>query len=158
MNRKELLIRQNEGRREIDDYISKLSSILNTIIQRSDFIDLETTDELKQKFFEGYKTSSKIFNKTYSINEENALNNDIITLRPQFQDKEAYLITKLSEICGAVKILAIKAIDNYKSIIELDGDSLNLISINGKTCFYLDYYEEYGSFFYELSIWDFNKI
>ncbi|MDO3644955.1 hypothetical protein [Mucilaginibacter sp. L3T2-6] len=40
------------------------------------------------------------------------------------------MITKQSEICGAVKIPAIKALNNYKAIIELDGDSLNLITVD----------------------------
>lgn len=152
MNRKELLIRQNEGRREIESYVSQLSSILDTAILKTDFIDLESTDELKLKFYESYKASSKSFNKIYTA--EDVLSNDIETLKHQFQEREAYLITKLSEICGAVKVPAIRAIDNYKSIIELDGDSLNLILTDDKTCFYIDYYEEDGNFFYELSIWN----
>jgi predicted class III extradiol MEMO1 family dioxygenase len=153
MNRKELLIRQNDGRRKIDNYISKLVAIFDLIIQKSDFLDLETTDEIKKRFYEGFSSSAKMFSKTYNSNDEETLNNDVEIIALRLQGQEAYLITKESDICGAVKIPVIKALIKYKEIIELDGDSLNLITTDYLNYVNLDYYEEHGKFFYQLSVW-----
>ncbi|HVW98381.1 MAG TPA: hypothetical protein VHA56_20610 [Mucilaginibacter sp.] len=153
MNRKDLLIRQNVGRKEIDNYISKLNNILHISLQKSDFLDLEKTDEIKNLFYESFNTSTMALNKTYNDSESIALTNDIEILAQQFQHKEVYLITKESEVCGAVKIPSVNALNNFMAVIKLDGDSLNLITTDYLSYIYLDYYEEYGKFFYQLSVW-----
>lgn len=153
MNRKELLIRQNRGKGQLGAYISQLSLALSVGIEKSDFVDLKTTDSLKKEFYTSYKVSSKMFSKTYSVGNESELNSDIFNLKSRFEDQQVFLITKVSEVCGAVKVPANNAIDNYKAIINLDGDSLNLIALDRKSYFYIDYFEEYGNFFYELSTW-----
>lgn len=153
MNRKELLIRQNDGRAEIGNFISKLTLALGIKIEKANFLDLETTDKIKDKFYEGLNSKAKKINKTYNSNSEENLHGDIELIALELKDQEAYLITKQSEICGAVRIPAIKALHNYKAIIDLDGDSLNLITTNDLTYVHLDYYEEYSNFFYQLFLW-----
>ena len=153
MEKKELLIKQNAGKKEIENYTQNLNVILNIALKSSDFIDLETTEKIIIDFFETYIKTKKVFTKNYKYDDQKTLNEDIEIQKTIFQDTDAYLITKKSEICGAVKIPFNKAIENYTSIIELDGDSLNLVSIDTKRHFYLDSYEEYGKFYFELSIW-----
>jgi len=74
-------------------------------------------------FQDTYKTTPNLFTKIYNGSDEAALNNDINVFKSLFQTKEMNLITKLSENCSSNKIAAIKALNNYKALIELDGDS-----------------------------------
>jgi len=153
MNRKDLLMRLNQGRKEIDSYILKLNNALRFNIEKSDFLDLEKTDEIQRKFKESFKTSTKILNNTYTVGEKATLENDIKTIAQQLQQKEGYLLTKSSETCGAVSMPVLIPLNNYDAIIEIDGDSLNLVATDYSNYIYLDYYEEHGEFFYQLFFW-----
>lgn len=52
MIRKELLIRENRGRRERGKYAEALSIILNRTISDSDFVDLTASNEVCKSFFD----------------------------------------------------------------------------------------------------------
>jgi hypothetical protein len=155
MDRKELLIRKNEGRRKIQGYIFQLNRILKTDLHEDDFLDLETSDHVKNAFYDSFKNSTSRKTKTYRETETVRLENDIKELRERFIGLSLYLITNLSEYCGVVTVPAVLALDNYRELIELDGDSLNLAdnSIGGSNNFLLDYYEEKSNYYFELSVW-----
>ena len=155
MDRKELLIRKNEGRRKIQAYISDLNRIFKTDLHDDDFLDLETSDQLKNAFYDSFKNSTTRKTKTYQGAETGRLENDVKDLKERFAGQSLYLITKLSEYCGVVLVSAVLALDNYKELIELDGDSLNLANsgTGGANNLLLDYYEEGGDYYFELSVW-----
>jgi hypothetical protein len=152
MNRKELLLRQNRGRQVIDGYCKTLQQVLKSKVDVASFLTLPKTDEIAHLFFDTHKTAQKVFSKIYNADDDDVLESDVkkITL---LRGKNAYLVNKLSELCGAAKVNADEAIENYKALIELDGDSLCLVSEDHKNFFYIDHYEENGRWLYELSAW-----
>jgi hypothetical protein len=155
MDRKELLIRKNEGRRKIQGYISELNRILKSDLREDDFLDLERSDQVRMAFYDSFKNSTNGNTKTYQAAEIGRLESDIKELRERFVDQRLFLITKLSEYCGVVIVPAALALDNYRALIELDGDALNLADIGTGMSknLLLDYYEETGKHYFELTIW-----
>jgi hypothetical protein len=45
------------------------------------------------------------------------------------------------------------ALSQCTKILELDGDSLNIISTDLEKGILLDYFEEFGEWYYELTAW-----
>lgn len=157
MNRLELMIRENRGRRERTEYTRVLTEILNLPIHVSDFIDLEITDKLIEDFYEKYKKISTSMKVVYSESDRDKLDNVLDVLGKSSIGEEGYLIGKQSEYCGAVKVPVDKSLTCYLQLIELDGDSLCICSKDVVKGVYIDYYEEYkdavSHYFYELTVW-----
>jgi hypothetical protein len=47
-----------------------------------------------------------------------------------------------TEICGLINVPIEKVLEKYKQVIELDGDSLCLLTEDENEGIYIDYYEE----------------
>jgi len=157
MSKLSLLIRQNKGKKEIEKYKQNLSAIFEINISELEFISLELTDTITNAFFNSYKNSTKSFFKKYVGMDEEILQKDLQEIKKNFRGEIGYLITKQSENCGLVKVPINIALDKYREIIELDGDSLCIFSLDGSTGVYIDYFEEtnegLSNFYYEVSIW-----
>lgn len=156
MSKLEFLIRENKKKKEIGSCKNQLTNILNIQIKEDDFLSLEQTDLLTSKFYDSYKISDKLCNK-YLSSESRGLDEIIKDLCLKFYDKNGYLITKQTETCGLINVPIEKVLQNYKQIIELDGDSLCLLTEDENEGIYLDYYEENTvhktSWYYEVCFW-----
>jgi len=157
MIRKELLIRENRGRRERGKYAEALSIILNRTISDSDFVDLTASDEVCKSFFDTYKMKSNESKKVYPKDHVEDLKRELISNEVNFRDIELYLISKQTNYCGCVKISFSEIIDCFSELIELDKDSLFLCSKDSDYGLGIDSYEEYDGgfigYYYELVIW-----
>lgn len=156
MSKLEILIRQNKRKKEIENCKNLLIRILNIQITENDFLSFEQTDLLTTKFYNSYKISDKQCNK-YLSRESQSLDKAINDLCTKFYNKNGYLITKQTEICGLINIPIIKILENYKQLIELDGDSLCILKDDETEGVYIDYFEETNeyesSWYYEVCFW-----
>lgn len=157
MSKLDYLIRKNRREKEIVGYKKDLSRIFQMDFHNSDFIDLEESDAIIKSFFDAYKLSSKRISKVYSVSQEEHLEKEVDALLGNVKNEMGYLITSKSETCGVCKVAITKALKKYKDIIELDGDSLCILSMDKDKGIYIDFFEEYEndvSFLkYELAIW-----
>ncbi len=70
----------------------------------------------------------------------------------KLSDDEIIYITKLSEICGAVKMKGHLALLQAKDLLALDGDTLILVDRECKNGLSLDYRKDEMKDMYELTI------
>jgi hypothetical protein len=156
MNKLEILIRQNKRREVIESCKHQLSDLLGSPINETDFLSIERTDLLTNKFYNSFKSSNDKICERYSANDEK-VGATIERLCLKFSDSAAYLITKQTEACGLIKVPVDKMLKKYIEIIELDGDSLCLLSTNESEGIYIDYFEETNeqgsSWYYEVCFW-----
>ncbi len=161
MSRLKLLIRKNQGKKELKNYIEKLSDILKISISVQDFSSLEKSDELSAQYYLDFKKKEKKIDKIVKVQDlmivPEMIKKELSTIE-SLNDK-TYLISKQSEICGVVVVPLESCLkkENIKSLIELDGDNLCLITIDKKVGIYIDYYSEYKigieTFYYQVTLW-----
>ena len=150
MNSKlEFLSRRNQGRRLIGQYTHFLSEItgLSIDIFKSSFMSLEDSDQLYQHFISNIRAINSgvyVENSIKTILEEpERVRDEIQALSSSIVGSEKlYLITKLTEFCGAVEIDFDAVILHYDKIIAYDGDSFGLCSADSKTGVQIDTYTE----------------
>ena len=158
MKKLEFLIRQNERRNEIENCKQQFSEIFGIQMSDEDFLSIEQTDLLINKFYENFKTSTNKVCEKYAVGNK-LMSAAIRNLFLKFGDEEGYLITKQTETCGLIRISSDVALAKYIEVINLDGDSLGLLSIDQSKGIYIDYFEEANelgtSWYYELCFWEF---
>ena len=156
MNKLEFLIRQNKRKNEIENCKQRFSEIFGIQMSEQNFLSIEQTDLLTNKFYEGFKASLNKVCEKYSAGNK-VMETDIRNLLLKFGDEEGYLITKQTEICGLIRVSADVVLAKYAEVIDLDRDSLGLLSIDETKGIYIDYFEETNelgsSWYYELCFW-----
>lgn len=156
MSRLEFLIRQNKRSKEIENCKRQFVELLNSPVNEDDFLSLDKSDLLTSKFYDSYKKSNNKQCEKYSSGDEKLVL-AIENLRLMFSGTEGYLITKQTETCGLLKVSIDKILKKYIEVIELDGDSLCILSIDESEGIYVDYFEEVneeGSLWvYEVCFW-----
>lgn len=157
VNKLDHLVRRNRRKHDIAEYKEKLKKIFNVIFEGDDFIDLEASDIVVSSFFNALKSTPKTLDRKYNQDQIHSLEVDITQLCISMDSIKGYLITSKSETCGVCKVNMGKALSDYKSLIELDGDSLSLFSMDEKSGIHIDFFEEYEDNIlfskYELCVW-----
>ncbi|RPD42844.1 hypothetical protein [Chitinophaga barathri] len=157
MNKMEYLIRKNRRKQEIVKYKQDLSLIFGKSFEDADFLDLEDSDMIISNFFNAYRTHENIIVKKYKEECKSDLERDVNIIGEQIVDNDGYLITSKSEICGVCLINIQTALRKYIALIELDGDSLCITSLDKEKGIYIDFFKEYEGDIeyskYEVSVW-----
>lgn len=157
MSRLKDLIRQNRREKEIGNCIKQLSKLLNVEVEKDDFLYIEETDLLTDKFYNSFKSSEHKLGMKCLSSEVEKLEEYIENIRIKFTDRGGYLITKQTEECGLLKVSIEKVLEKYKEVIKLDGDSLCILTTDEREGIYIDYFEEnnndFSLWYYELCFW-----
>jgi hypothetical protein len=74
-------------------------------------------------------------------------------LAAELPTEAAYLMTKMSDYCGAVSLPLSTLLRHAGAIIRLDGDSLSVISLDHKEGLLIDYNRDDEDQNYEVTIW-----
>lgn len=156
MSKLEYLIRQNKRTREIENCKGQFAELLNSPVNEDDFLPLDQTDLLTSKFYDSYKKANNKQCEVFSASDKK-LGLAIDYLRSKFSQTQGYLITKQTEVCGLLKVSVDKVLEKYLDVIEIDGDSLCVLSIDESEGIYIDYFEEINehssSWTYEVCFW-----
>ena len=154
--RLELLSRKNKGKILLKEHLSTISSILGRKICEDDFLALEQSDEIRMIFFNKFRSLKKgdpgFLQLTFASHD---FDQDVLfdNYLSDFKDTKCYWITNYSEYYGVLPINFFEIKGKILDIIEFDGDSMNLLTQDLKKGILLDYFEEQGETFYELSKW-----
>ena len=136
----------------LDKYIDQLKEIFGLKFSYSDFSTLNRTDQVTEEFYKKFKSniqSGKKYKKASFVDFEI----DVKKLTDRVKDEKGYLLTKNAEWFGAPMVPISIALSQCTKILELDGDSLNIISTDLEKGILLDYFEEFGEWYYELTAW-----
>lgn len=150
----ELLSRKNKGKFLLKKHLPEISRILDRKINIDDFLELENSDEIRKIFYDSFKTHSDNTDFTQITFSADEFDQDYVyKTYLSAMDGEYYWISNYSEYCGIITIEMHQINGKILEIINFDGDSLSLISKNLEKGILLDYYENLGKYYYEISIW-----
>ena len=155
VSHKELLIRRNKGKIILKEHLHSICSLLNCKSEDISFLDLNTSDAISKRFFDEYKLMSKEddFLVHYIIPKNDFSEFQVYQfIKAHWNDGVIYWISKYSDFYGVIK-MQLEVIENkIVNFIEYDGDSLCLTQ-GEKSGLMIDYFEDLGEYFYEVSIW-----
>jgi hypothetical protein len=149
----ELLVRQNEARREHPYYLTELSHVLKHAITEDELFDLETTDKLFSQSMDASKHSRSILQKTWPLQPNSVWIRVCFCLAEHLGCEPVVLFVGPYNLCGAIKTRAEYPLVNAAAILEFDKDTVSIQSLNSDGGLYLDLYEENAAWWIELKVW-----
>jgi hypothetical protein len=155
--RLQLLVRQNRGRTEFKTFVEELSGLLKVEITDSDRLDLEATDLFLAAYLkacqENMHQPQQCFQKTWTYESTDVWSGICARTGSALRGPPGVLFVGPYEYCGAVKVDAGRALEVASSLLDFDGDSIRVSTIDGCSGAYLDKYEEHSEWFIELVVW-----
>lgn len=149
-SRIEYLSRKNKGKSMLPQHIKMLSEVLEKQVNSSRFLDLEKSDKIRSLFFEASKKSIQEGSShtilVKDIDDQKVIEKNLSDFRMQ----DILIITKYSEYYGLIKLNFEDVNGRISLFINYDGDSFNFFSKELNEGVLIDYFEEDGSFFYEI--------
>jgi hypothetical protein len=125
-------------------------------MESASLLSLSVTDDLTSCFEQQYQSSlrspGKAFTRTFRGGGEGDLFRLLDCMADRLSDHDVILITKLSEICGAVWLKAGSALSHARNLLALDGDSIMLLSRDRDNGLLLDYRDDDPDAAYELTV------
>jgi hypothetical protein len=153
----ELLVRKNRGRAQHDAYVDDLGRILGAEIGEEDLLDLETTDRLlalagRAREDHSRRTDIHVM-KTWPYESASAWLRECERVEGALGGEEAVLFVGPYLHCGAARVSVEQALRAAPALLDFDGDTVYLSSLDGNSGMYLDKYEERSEWFVELVVW-----
>jgi hypothetical protein len=137
--------------------VAALNEALGEAVPQNALIDLPETDLLAESYLNGYQSAIKpgacSYRKFFSRKDAGLVFGMLERMAAQLGTEPAFLITKQSEDCGAVRWLVASLLRNAAAIIRLDGDSLSALSLSGTEGVLIDYNADDQTETYEVAIW-----
>lgn len=149
----DLLLRQNEARREHPYYLTELSHILKHPVTEDDLFDLETTDKLFARSTDVCKDSQSILQKTWPRQPISGWMRVCFCLAEQLGSEPVALFAGPYKLWGAIRTAAENPLVNAAAVLEFDKDTLSIQSLNTDGGLYLDLYKDKLSWSIELKVW-----
>ena len=147
----------NRGRALQPAFLAELSVALSSPITPKQLLDLAQTDSVRNLLSEGYRTvlenRQPSFRKFFSRDQESHLLYLIDCLAVRLGSEKVILHVKNSDICGAILSEAEIVLSHPREIIDLDGDSLSILSVDKQQGIILDFNPDESEERYELAIW-----
>jgi hypothetical protein len=155
--RLQLLVRQNRGRTEFRTYIGELAGVLEAKIADSDRLDLQTTDQLFAAHVNGRQESTqqpqRYFQKTWTYMPIRVWSGECARIGAALRGIHGILFVGPYKYCGAIKVDSERALQVAQSLLDFDGDTLSLGTLEGSSGLYLDKFEEHSEWFVEFVVW-----
>jgi hypothetical protein len=152
-----LLSRMNRGRTAIPSFLSRLSEAVGEPVGADSLVPLPETDVLMDSLRRGYQLCAKDntvgYRKFFSPQETRLVFQIANCLAQQVPKEIAFLVTKLSEYCGAVRLPLRILLSHSESIIHLDGDSLSALSMDQAEGIIIDLNADDLEQRYEVALW-----
>lgn len=152
-----LLIRKNQQRLKIPLIKKGIQSALNLTLSDKDFVDIEATDLIVDRFSQSFQDNGRFNSILFSENDARELDNIMNKIVKKYKNQIGYLLLSNARECGAIKMDFESPIRLWQELIRFDGDSFSLLSLDMKDAIHLDYFEGYvidaNEFFYELTEW-----
>jgi hypothetical protein len=152
----ELLSRINRGRKTGPSFLATLSDVLGVPIDASAFVALPETDALVEAFRRGYqsvKDGSLCYRRFFQQQEAARVFAFADCLAKKMPDEYGLLLTRLSADCGAVRLDIQILLKHVGSVIDFDGDSLSLISVDRLQGVLIDHNPDDHDQTYEVAVW-----
>lgn len=138
-------------------FLAGLSKALECAVGRDAIQPLPETDLLWKIYGDGYGQARvgaawsyrQIFSEAEATNVSPMLERLSISL----VEETAFLLTKQSEICGAVEVDVSNLLRHWKSVISLDGDSVRIISKDRTQGLLIDFNPDDRNWHYEIAVW-----
>jgi hypothetical protein len=152
-----LLSRQNSGRAAIPSFLAELSEALGESTEAAALQSLPETDLLLQASREGYQVAIQhgavSYRRFFRATERASVLQVADCLAAQLPTENVFFLSKLSSICGAVRVNASVLLAHTASIIRLDGDSLSAISSDATQGILIDHNPDDPPQAYEVVVW-----
>jgi hypothetical protein len=153
----QLLTRVNEGKRLIPSVLAELSVAIGAQIDSNALATLPDTDFLLETFRAGYRRSETadgtVYQRHFRSNQKAKLFEISDCIGKRLSTESAFLLTKNSHFCGAVKTNILTVLGHAASIIRLDGDSVCLVSEDREQGLLVDQNIDDPEQTYELTAW-----
>ena len=152
-----LLTRMNRGRRSTYAYLAAATEALGETVPLDALISLPDTDRIVESFRRGYRAavSENVIacRKFFAAGQDEHVARMADRLGEQLSDEPAYLVTRKSEDCGAIRLRLGAALRHAIAIIRLDGDSLSALSLDETEGLLIDHNSDDESDNYEVTVW-----
>ncbi len=153
----QLLTRVNKGKRLIPSFLAELSEAIGGQIDLNALATLPDTDALLETFRAGYQRSKTadgmVYQRYFHPNQKAKLFEISDCIGKRLPAETAFLITKNSHFCGAVKTDILTVLGHAASVIRLDGDSVCLVSEDRQQGLLMDQNIDDPEQTYELTVW-----
>jgi hypothetical protein len=147
----------NRGRRSTPTFLATLTEALGEAIPHEAFVSLTETDRILESFRQGYQAAVSegvvAYRKFFAGGQAQHVFRMAERLAAELPTEAAYLMTKMSDYCGAVSLPLSTLLRHAGAIIRLDGDSLSVISLDHKEGLLIDYNRDDEDQNYEVTIW-----
>jgi hypothetical protein len=147
----------NRGRTAKPSFLVSLSGILDRAVDSEALQPLPETDLLWKSFGNGYGRAVAVtelsYRRTFSETEAGNIAPIVGCLSISFAGEIAFLLTKQSEICGAVEVDVSNLLKHWKSVIDLDGDSVRIVSKDRTQGLLIDFNPDDNEWHYEIAAW-----
>ena len=152
-----MLSRVNRGRASAPTFLADLSEALGETIDATALVPPLETDEIMESLRVGYQTAIRpgevSYRKFFRSNERKLVLRLTDCLAGSKSTEEVYLVTKLSNDCGAVRLSLSVLLDHTASIIRFDGDSLSALSKDRNQGILIDQNSDDIEQAYEVVLW-----
>jgi hypothetical protein len=152
------LLRLNQRRLSSPNFLRALGNAVGHVINDEQLLSFPETDDLFTEFSRGYGSTQDLasgYRKTYERAHSDEVFRLCICLATKIAGDEARLLMKQSQVCGAVKMNADEILLNARSVIQLDGDSVSVLSWDRTEGILIDYNPDDVNQTYELAVWGF---
>lgn len=152
-----LLTRMNRGRHATPAYLAAATEALGETVPLDALMSLPDTDRIVESFQRGYRAARGgnivAYYKFFAAGQDERVSRMADRLGQQLSDEPAYLVTKKSEDCGAIRLRLGPVLRHAISIIRLDGDSLSALSLDETEGLLIDQNPDDESHNYEVTVW-----
>jgi hypothetical protein len=157
----QLLVRKNYGRKQIPEFLAKLSFALSAEVPSACLVSLDETDRVFEECKQSYTLAAEgkipAFKQVWLSREKSLLEVKLRCFDERVEDCQVYLFPKGFEYCGAVRLSLKLALGKIFELLTADGDSVQLATESNSSGLMLDTYEEYLDTgcedVYELVVW-----
>jgi hypothetical protein len=152
------LARENKGHQMRPAFLGSLTQALNSPVDVGALQSLRLTDELasvaKRSYLASRQGKGLSMRQAFRANERDLALSAAKAMADELQGEPASLLTKQSQFCRAVSLEAAdQALKRCEELLELDGDTVLLVSRDRQDGFMLDYNADDPIETYEVAVW-----
>jgi hypothetical protein len=153
------LIKINRGSQIRQLWEATLEQACGLTLKRTDFIGIDETLQLKEKFFDRVKSRQDVVHLYYQRNEFDKIQSRLKNLARRLGVKPLILFSSTDKFIGAIRAPAVSILENAEAVWEVVGEDLSLTSsdVRHGLCLERNYYGERGRYVeegvYEITAW-----
>jgi hypothetical protein len=153
----QLLSRLNRRRLNLSHFLEELCQALDSPVESVSIVDLQQTDALITLFRQAYQNAISgdiiSYRRFFERREEQLVFHLADCIAKQLKNEYCYAFTKQSEDCGAFESNVANLLKRTIEMIEFDGDSISVLSLDLSQGILIDRNEGDSTHAYEVAIW-----